>query len=59
MKTKLIVPQNEEVIAKSLGAEFDKEKREWYVEDVEDLQPFLRWMSQHLLRPCKPVICTD
>lgn len=59
MRTRLTIPDAETSYAKSLGAQYDKNKREWYVEDAEDLLPFLRWMDKRLLQPCKPVLCSD
>ena len=45
MKTKLTIPQHEVNLAISLGATFDKNDKQWYIEDADDLVPFLRWMS--------------
>lgn len=59
MRTKLTVPVHEEGMARMLGADYDTEKKQWYVEDVEHLEPFLRWMDKRLTRPCKPVICNE
>jgi len=30
--------------AKALGARWDGARQVWYIEDVEDLTPFLRWI---------------
>jgi len=53
MKTYLNVPIKEKNIAKSLGARWDLARKLWYVEDLENLQPFLKWMPEKLKRPIK------
>jgi len=59
MRTRLNVPDAETNYAKSLGAQYDTKKQEWYIQDIDDMMPFLKWISPHLLRPCKPIICGD
>jgi len=59
MKTKLSIPENEQPMAESLGAKRDKQTGQWYVEDMEELAPFLCWMDKRLLEPCRPVICME
>ena len=46
MRTNLAVPFQEKDEAKRLGARWDYEARTWYVEDVENLEQFLRWIPQ-------------
>jgi len=59
MRTRLNIPDAETNYAKSLGAQYDTKKQEWYIENSDDLVPFIRWIDARLTRPCKPVICTD
>lgn len=37
---------------KALGARWDDARRTWYVENVENLVPFLPWIKASLKRPC-------
>ncbi len=53
MRTNLNVPYGEKDKAKSLGARWDMARRTWYIEDMENLTPFLRWMPEYLTRPIK------
>ena len=48
MRTNLKVPFAEKDAAKRLGARWDAARKVWYVEDLENLKPFLRWMPRHL-----------
>jgi hypothetical protein len=52
MRTNLQVPYAEKDLARRRGAHWDKGRKVWYVENVEDLGPFLRWMPAHLTKPC-------
>ena len=49
MKVYLTVPYCDKDIAKQLGARWDSGC--WFVEDMENLQPFLRWMPANLVKP--------
>lgn len=51
MRVNLNVPFSEKGAAKRSGAKWDPGRRTWYVENKEDLRPFLRWMPKHLLKP--------
>jgi hypothetical protein len=53
MITFLEVPYIEKDQAKALGARWNPEKKKWYVKDMEDLRPFMRWMPNHLIKPHK------
>jgi hypothetical protein len=53
MKTYLEVPYEERLEAKKLRARWDAARKKWYVENIENLEPFLRWMPKHLVRPAK------
>ena len=44
MRTTLTVPFAEKDTAKALGARWDAAKKIWYVMDVADLTPFMRWI---------------
>ncbi|HEX2546758.1 MAG TPA: DUF5710 domain-containing protein [Ramlibacter sp.] len=46
MRTYLNCPFAEKDEAKTLGARWDAAKKRWYVQDVKDLSPFERWMSE-------------
>jgi hypothetical protein len=53
MRTNLIVPFEEKDEARRLGALWDMGRKVWYVWDMEDMRPFLRWMPERLTRPTK------
>jgi hypothetical protein len=44
MRINLSCPFAEKDQAKALGAKWDAAKRVWYIVDVENLTPFMRWM---------------
>ena len=44
MRINLITPFAEKDIVKALGARWDAAKKVWYITDVADLTPFLRWI---------------
>jgi hypothetical protein len=47
----LNVPFSEKDKARRLGAHWDLARKKWYVENMEDLTPFLRWMADHHKHP--------
>lgn len=51
MRINLKVPYEEKDKAKSRGARWDSARKTWYVEDAEDLRPFLKWIPEHLQKP--------
>jgi len=51
MRTNLNVPFHEKDQAKKLGARWDSAQKTWYVENVENIAKFMRWMPPHLLKP--------
>lgn len=53
MRINLAVPYSEKDAAKSLGAKWDMAHRTWYLVDIEDLTPFMRWVSNStdMLKP--------
>ena len=44
MRINLVTPFAEKEKAKALGARWDGAKKCWYIVDVADLTPFLRWI---------------
>ncbi len=46
MRINLATPFAEKDQAKALGARWDAARKVWYVEDVEDLTPFKRWIPE-------------
>lgn len=46
MRINLQTPFAEKEQAKALGARWDATKKTWYVVDVEDLTPFIRWIPE-------------
>jgi len=52
MRINLNCPYAEKDEAKSLGARWDAGRKVWYIEDVEDLMPFSKWIP--LLNRMKP-----
>lgn len=44
MRINLVAPFAEKDAVKALGARWDSTKKTWYIMDVEDLTPFLRWI---------------
>lgn len=51
MRVNLQVPYSEKDHAKRLGARWDPARRVWYVQDVQRIDKFMRWMPKHLRRP--------
>lgn len=45
MRVNLAVPFSEKEQAKKLGARWDFDGRTWYVENPDNLAPFLRWLK--------------
>lgn len=44
MRINLVTPFAEKDAAKALGARWDAAKKCWYIVDIADLTPFLRWI---------------
>lgn len=44
MRINLVTPFSEKDAVKALGARWDAVKKIWYIIDVADLTPFLRWI---------------
>lgn len=45
MRINLNCPFSEKDQAKALGARWDATRKTWYIQDIEDLTPFMRWVS--------------
>lgn len=44
MRINLVTPFAEKDAVKALGAKWDPARKVWYIVDVADLTPFLRWI---------------
>ena len=44
MRINLVTPFAEKDAVKALGARWDASQKLWYIVDVADLTPFLRWI---------------
>ena len=44
MRINLVTPFAEKDAVKALGARWDGAKKVWYIADVADLTPFIRWI---------------
>jgi len=57
MKRYLNVPYNEKDEAKKLGARWSPFYKSWYIEEIPDIIPFIKWMDKrmqnHLMKPYK------
>lgn len=54
MRVDLKVPYKDNREARRLGARWDAGRKVWYVENRENLVPFLKWMPPHLRKAHKP-----
>jgi len=59
MRVNLNVPYSEKDEAKRLGAKWDYLERTWYVQDMENLCQFLRWIPEHLKKPHQRIDHSD
>jgi hypothetical protein len=48
VKVFLNVPYEDRISARIQGAKWSPGNHKWYVEDVENLEPFLQWMPEYL-----------
>ena len=56
MRVNLLVRYDEKDEAKRLGARCDAGRRTWFVENVENLEAFMKWIPEYLKRPYgKPI----
>ena len=44
MRINLVTPFAEKDQVKALGARWDPTRKCWYIQDVQDLSPFARWL---------------
>jgi len=44
MRINLTTPFAEKEAAKALGARWDPARKNWYIENVEDMTPFIQWI---------------
>ena len=49
----LNVPYEDRNKAKCAGALWNSARKKWYVENIDDLSPFTKWISNHLTDPHK------
>lgn len=53
MRVNLDVPYEQKDLARQLGAKWDLARKTWYVENVERLDQFLRWIPANRVNPGK------
>ena len=53
VRVNLVVPFKDNAAVKRAGARWDAGRKLWYVENRENLTPFLRWIPKHLKQPSK------
>lgn len=53
MRIYLTVPYSEKDYVKNKGALWDPTRKSWYVENLENLHPFLKYMDLKYRLPCK------
>ena len=51
MRIDLKVPFEDKDMARRMGARWDAGRKTWYLENVKDMRPFIRWMDERLLVP--------
>lgn len=56
MRVDLVAPFDEKDAVKALGARWDSVKRLWYIVNVPDLTPFMRWIPNADAATQKPSI---
>lgn len=56
MRIDLKVPYADKDQAKMLGAKWDSVAKTWYVIDVVNFWPLMKWMPKHLTEPNKTVV---
>ena len=44
MRINLVTPFAEKDAVKALGARWDGTRKVWYIQDVDDLSPFIKWI---------------
>lgn len=56
MRINLVTPFAEKDAVKALGARWDGTRKVWYISDVKDLTPFLRWIPDIAAATAGPAI---
>lgn len=56
MRINLTTPFAEKDQVKALGARWDAAKKLWYIENVADLAPFLRWIPRGTSKEPMPAV---
>lgn len=51
MKTYLNVPYASKDEARRKGARWDPVSKKWYIENVDDVLPFMKWLPEYLKVP--------
>ncbi len=51
MRTNLLVNFKDKDKVKALGAKWDIGRRVWYIENVENIRPFMPWIPEYLKKP--------
>lgn len=51
MRINLDVPYEQRDLARRRGAFWDRGRKTWFIENVSDIGPFLRWIPRHLTKP--------
>lgn len=46
MRINLVCPYADRHLVKALGARWDVARQVWYIENVDDLTPFKRWIPE-------------
>jgi hypothetical protein len=56
MRINLVTPFAEKDAVKALGARWDATRKVWYIQDVADLTPFLRWIPDLKAATASPTL---
>ena len=48
MRTNLEVKFSDKDTVRKLGGKWDSARKTWYIEDVENIEKFLKWIPKHL-----------
>lgn len=59
MRVWLNVEYREKDEAKNLGARWNPGKRQWYVDNPENLKPFIRWINKEQLKPYEKAVAHE
>jgi hypothetical protein len=51
MRTNLIVKYEEKDTVRRLGAKWDNARKVWYIENMTDIQPFMKWIPDQHKKP--------